>query len=330
MAHTSRRLLVGVVAPIVLLCAGCGGGVGSKAGSGSGAGQVGAAEADASSAAAALNALIAKATASAEPAPTGTVSQVSLRFVNLYTTSSKQAGPALDIYDTQEGVAAKPLISDLGYGAVSSYVHPHATNGVSQFYAIPTGEDPVAKQTDAKGLGGVQDDGSHPQESIRLTGDSDSLEAGPLAGLSFSTFVEKGSDNGSKAPVAPAPPTGQGEILVDASAFSGLTPSTLNYLLIDTSCAPPLNGDPNVKDAPQIFAADGQAPVSNFALFATTAGAHQVSVDIEQSGVTPTCASLTTKQSTSTVNVAAGQQILAFLYGTSPTDAHIVFAPIAP
>ena len=39
---------------------------------------------------------------------------------------------------------------------------------------------------------------------------------------------------------------------------------------------------------------------------------------------------LTTKQSTSTVTVAAGQQILAFLYGTSATDARLAYAPIAP
>ena len=328
MAHTSRRLLVGVVAPVVLLSAGCGGGgAGSKAFAGAAQAQAG--EAAASSAEAELNSLLAKVSATSGP-PAGSASQVSLRFVNLYTTSAKQPGPALDVYDTQQGVAAKPLIADVAYGAVSAYVHPVANNGVSEFYAMPTGEDPVAKQADAKGLGGIQDDGSHPQETIRLTGDNDSLESGPLGGLSFSTIVEKGSDNGSKAPVAPPAPAGQGEILVDVSAFSDLTPSTLNYLLIDSSCAPPLNGDPNAKDVPEIFAADGQAPVSNFALFATTPGAHQVSVDIEQPGVAPTCASLTTKQSTSTVTVAAGQQILAFLYGTSATDAHLVYAPVTP
>ena len=340
MARTSRRLLV-VLPAVALACTACGGGVGSgalKAAAGGTGGPGGAAAAaQFSSAEAALASVLGKLPDSAGPsgapepaAPTGSASAVSLRFVNLYTTGQKQAGPALDIYDTPMGQAAKPLISGLGYGSVSDYAHPLAQNAISSFYAMPAGEDPVAKKDDGKGLGGLQDDGSHPQETIRLTGDSDTLETGPLGGLSFSTIVEKGTDNGSKGPVAPPAPAGQGEILVDVAAFSGLTPSTLNYLLIDASCAPPLNGDPNSKDLPEMFAADGVAPVSNFAEFATTPGPHQVSVDIEQPGVSPTCASLTTKQSTSTVNVAAGQQILAFLYGTSATDAHLAYAPVAP
>jgi hypothetical protein len=339
MSRTSRRLLVGLAVPVALLCAAC---------NGSGSGGLKAAEANAaaaggaSSAEAALASALAglQATTGASPAAGiasggaagvaagGMVSPVSMRFGNLFVTSQKQPGPALDIYDTQMGHAAKPLIAGLAYGAVSEYVHPVASNGISQFYALPAGEDPVAKQSDGKGLGGMQDDGSPPQETIRLTGQPGTIEQGSLAGLSFSTIVEKGTDNGSKAPVAPPPPSGQGELLVDTAAFTDTTPSTGNFLLIDSSCTPPLNGDPNVKGVPEIFAADGQAPVSNFAEFATAPGAHQVSVDIETSGTDLTCAKLTTRQSTSTVNIAAGQQVLAFLYGTSATDAHLVYAPI--
>lgn len=340
MGTNAARLRIGATGALLLaMTAGCGGGAGAHLAGNAGAGAGGAAAA--SSAAAALTSALAGLTGSAAPGSSpaggaagavaaGSSSLVSLRFVNLFTTAQKQPGPALDIYDSPMGLAAKPLISNIAYGAVSGYAHPVGNNGVSQFYALPAGEDPVAKHDDAKGLGGMQDDGSHPRETIRLTGETGTVEAGPLGGLSFSTIVEKGTDNGSKGPIAPPPPAGQAEILVDVSAFSGLTPSTGNYLLIDASCAPPLNGDPNVKDLPEIFAADGVAPVSNYAEFATTPGAHQVSADIEQSSQAPTCAQLTTRQSTSTVTVAAGQQILAFLYGTSATDAHLAYAPVAP
>jgi hypothetical protein len=342
MGHTSRRLLVGFVAPVALLCAACGGGVGS--GALKAAGGNGAAAAGASSAEAALASALAELSPSSgtsgsagsssaaggeAAAPAGSASLVSLRFVNLYTTAAKQPGPALDIYDTQTGQAAKPLIAGLAYGAVSDYVHPTANNGVSTFYALPAGEDPVAKQSDAVTGGVLQDDGSHPQETIRVTGQPGTIDEGPLGGLNFASIVEKGTDNGGKAPVAPPPPAGQGEILVDTVAFLGVSSTTPNYLLIDSSCAPPLNGDPLAKGVPEIFAAAGPA-ASNFAEFVTTPGAHQVSVDIEAPGASPTCAALTTKQSTSTVTVAAGQQILAFLYGTSATDAHLAFAPVAP
>jgi hypothetical protein len=339
MGHSSRRLLLGLIAPVAVLCAACGGGGGS--GAVKAAGTNSGAAAGASSAEEALATALAHLSSSSGFAgsssgggggaagPSGSASAASLRFVNLFTTATKQPGPALDIYDTQTGQAAKPLIAGLAYGAVSGYVHPTASNGVSTFYALPAGEDPVAKQSDAKGGGVLQDDGSHPQETIRLTGATGTVEDGPLGGLNFGTIVEKGTDNGGKAPVAPPPPAGQGEILVDPAAFSGIVPSTGNYLLIDTSCAPPLNGDPLAKGVPEIFAAAGQA-ASNFAEFVTTPGAHQVSADIEQQSASPTCATLATKQSTSTVTVAAGQQILAFLYGTSATDAHLAYAPVAP
>jgi hypothetical protein len=345
MGHSSRRLLLGLIAPVAVLCAACGGGGGS--GAVKAAGTNSGAAAGASSAEEALATALAHLSSSSgssgssefagsssgggggAAAPAGSASAVSLRFVNVFVTAAKQAGPAVDIYDTQAGQAAKPLIAGLAYGAVSGYVHPTASNGVSTFYALPAGEDPVAKQSDAVTGGVLQDDGSHPQETIRVTGEPGTTDGGPLGGLNFASIVEKGTDNGGKAPVAPPPPAGQGEILVDTGAFSGVSATTPNYLLIDSSCAPPLNGDPLAKGVPEIFAAAGPA-ASNFAEFVTTPGAHQVSVDIEAPGASPTCATLTTKQSTSTVTVAAGQQILAFLYGTSATDAHLAYARVAP
>jgi hypothetical protein len=201
-------------------------------------------------------------------------------------------------------------------------------NPAVELYALPAGEDPVAKHADAQGIGGALDDNSHAQITFVLTADNSGVAlSGPLSRLSFSDRVEKGDDgNGSKAPVAPAPASGQGEILVDTSAAIGF--NTVLYLLIDSSCAPPINGDPNAKTLPEIFNAAIDGIDSAFAIFSTTPGSHQVSLVPQSGDVTPTCDQLTAKQGTTTVNVAAGQQIEAYVYGTSATDVHLALAPI--
>lgn len=251
-----------------------------------------------------------------------------MRVVNLFAPKNA-AGPALDIYDVQlTGQQAKPVSTNIGYGSTSAYFTPHqATNvPIVQLYALPAGEDPVANKADAQNMGGAQDDGSHPQITWVLIADTGGLSTGPLAGLSFGTVVEKGTDNGGKAPVAPPAPPGKGELLLDTRAVFGVHAGL--YLLIDTSCDEPLNGDPADPGLPYIFAVDGQQPVSSFALFAATPGSHQVSLVSWTSGTTPTCAQLTAKQGTTSVDVTAGQQIEAYVYGTSATDVHLALAPI--
>ena len=256
---------------------------------------------------------------------------MNVRFANFYGAKGK-AGPALDIYDTPMGQAATPLVTNLAYGAVSDYVHPKLPQGalpnaIASMYALPTGEDPVAKMTDAQGIGGVQDDGSHPQITMVFTSDSGSdPTTTPLEGLSFSSQVEKGDFNGTKAPLAPAPPSGQGELLVDTAPVQDLNLGL--YLVNGSSCAPPINGDSDVKGVPYIFAADDSPIKSSFPLFPTSPGTHQVSVVSWSSSTQPACAQLTSKQGTTSIDVADGQQILVFVYGTSATDLHLVSAPI--
>jgi hypothetical protein len=46
------------------------------------------------------------------------------------------------------------------------------------------------------------------------------------------------------------------------------------------------------------------------------------------SGNSPTCAQLTQKQGTTSVDIAAGQQVEAYVYGTSSTDLHLAAALI--
>ena len=319
--HNARRSSTAVLAvtALALVISGCGGG---KSSSGAAAVSVPTGKSSTGGASTPSN-------PSAAPASTGGTSQMSMRVVNLYDPQ-KKAGPALDIYDAQLiGQKATPIATNLAYGGVSAYFKPHLepNTTIAQLYALPAGEDPVAKKADAQQVGTAQDDGSHPQLTWVLTADNSGAQGDiPLAGLSDTSWVEKGTNNGSKAPVAPPAPAGKGELLADTAAAPN--PSTGLYLMIDDACDPPLNGDPAEKGLPQIFAADGRAPVSSFAVFATSPGTHQVSVVPWTSSIQPTCAQLTAKQGTTSVDVGGGQQIETFVYGTSDTDLHLAVAPI--
>lgn len=257
---------------------------------------------------------------------------MNVRFANFFSSKGK-AGPALDIYDTPIGQAATPLLTNVAYGAVSDYVHPKVIQSavsnaaIATMYALPTGEDPVAKMADAQGIGGVQDDGSHPQITMVFTADTGStIGSEPLEGLSFTSLVEKGDFNGTKAPLAPVPPSGQGELLLDTAPVQDLNLGL--YLINGSSCTPPINGDTDVKGVPYIFASDSSPIKSAYPLFPTAAGTHQVSVVSWTSSTQPACAQLTAKQGTTSIDVAAGQQVLVFVYGTSGTDLHLASAAI--
>jgi hypothetical protein len=269
----------------------------------------------------------------------GQVTDDSVRIVNLFYAKGSP-GPALDIYDAPPdpyaNTAPTPLMSGVAFGTASDYAHPHlrgALNKVVELYALPAGADPRANAQQALPIGGFLDDGSHLQETILLdpaTGDS--MLSGPLAGLSFSTFIEKGDDGqGGKGPVAPPAPDGTAQLLASTQPVQQTVKGSSGYFLfVDDSCAPPLNGDPNEKGLPYAFAADGVAPVSNFAVFGTQPGQHHVTVVEHDGGITPTCKDLTPRQGAVDVTMTAGQQVLAFVYGPSNSDLHVVLAPIAP
>lgn len=270
------------------------------------------------------------------PAATMMTSQMKVRFADFFSTNGKP-GPALDIYDTQVGTLAKPMVANLTYGEVSSYVAPDVPTGTSvggpiaTFYALPTGEDPVADKADAQGVGGFQDTGSHPQLTLIFTPAEDSEpNMGPLYGLSYETRVEKGDFNGSKAPVAPPAAAGKADILVDDSPVTNLNTGSFSlYLMNDDSCAPPLNGDTLEPGVPLVFSSATDAALSSYAIFETDPGAHQISIVSWTSTTPPTCADLTAKQGATNVTLAAGQQVEVYVYGTSATDLHLVVAPLA-
>ncbi|HEY4183413.1 MAG TPA: hypothetical protein VGP07_00015 [Polyangia bacterium] len=199
--------------------------------------------------------------------------------------------------------------------------------------ALPAGSLPT-DTADAQYVWGDDSDGKALQVTVLLsTQRDDELPSSPLSGLSFSTFVEKGDDaNDGMGPLAPVPPSGQGEFLVTTAPLDDITMGGLPgyYFFVDASCTPPLNGDVDEPGIPYVFATSSATYDTPFALFPAAPGSHGVSVVSWTSSTAPTCAALTPLQGTTTQSLTAGQQILAFIYGSSPTDAHIALAPIAP
>ena len=334
--RTSKTLTVSaLLAAAAVALAGCGGSSGGSS--------------QADKAAAAISQAIGSATdgasaGSSSSAAPGATSQFSVRVANLYVTDDKKPGPALDIYDVPlTGQAATPILSDVAYGTFSDYVHPHFTTDFSKdsiaLEALPAGSDPTTDGSDAVMLTGRQDDGSHPQLTLLLvTGGDGEDTSNPLDALDTTTYVEKGDIAGGSGlvpgnnagPAAPAPPAGQGELLASTEVLKANdVPGNDYYLFVDSSCAAPLNGDTSEPGLPKVFASNpnGDAP-TNFAEFPATAGTHQVSVVATTSFDTPTCASLTPKTGTTSATVTAGQQTLAFVYGTSLSDLHIALGPI--
>jgi hypothetical protein len=176
------------------------------------------------------------------------------------------------------------------------------------------------------------DDGSGAQATLQLEGPgpSDTLLPGPLAGLTFSTIMEKGDDGqGGKGPAAPAVTGGGAEILASAAPAENMFAGSHSYyLFVDSSCAPPLNGDPNEKTLPSIFAASGGTPASSFAVFATTAGAHHLTVVTNNDDTLPKCSDLAPRQGGADVTLAPGQQALAIVYGAKPTEMNVAVGAI--
>jgi len=269
-------------------------------------------------------------------------STLNLRIAN-FMSQTGTAGPAVDIYDDaltaakNGGPTPVPLVSNVAFGAVSAYFHPHVTADGSyiHLWALKAGQDPVKDEADAGTFFIGANDVAQATLVLTYDGEEPLSSAPPLSAIgsiSFSTFLEKGGGatfNGDTASLPAIPTAGDGMFLAsDGDVPGNLTGS--NYLMIDDSCAPPLNGDPNEPGLPLIFSAATATIQSPFALFPATAGSHQVSVVSWDTGRTPACSDLTAKQGTQTVQLTTGEEALTYVYGTGPTDLHLVIAPIAP
>lgn len=273
----------------------------------------------------------------------GAPGAIAVRVANVFLQSGTTSGLAIDIYDDmynygfQPSASGKPLIAGLPYGTMSGYVNPRFVNGngaAIQLVALPAGS-PSTDTTDARVLWGGTDDGSHPQLTLLLTNEGGD-DGGPLSGFAYSDFYEKGEAPYSavdRAPLAPPPPSGQGEYLVSLDAVGDPTPANPTggyFFFVDDSCTPPLNGYPNLPGVPLVYTVGGVSP-GDFSQFATIPNPHQISVVAWNEPGTPTCSDLLgARQGATTVSVAAGQQIITFIYGSSLTDLHLLTGPIAP
>ena len=278
----------------------------------------------------------------------GAAGAITLRVVNVFRPSGSTTGPALDIYDDMYGgaglqvsLSGKPIIAGLGYGKMSAYVRPHFVDDggtAVELTALPAGS-PSDDTTDAQPFYYADDDGSHPQVTVVVVMDGTG-GGGPLSGFEYHTFLEKGDQTLpglttplSTGPLAPPPPAGQGECLVNLNAMDNFDfsyPEGGYFFFVDDSCTPPLNGNPNLPGVPFVNAAGATAP-DDFSQFVASPGSHNISIVAWPDPTTPTCAALLgSRQGTTTVSVAVGQQIVTFIYGSSLTDLHLLTGPIAP
>jgi hypothetical protein len=272
----------------------------------------------------------------------GAESTLNLRIAN-FISQVGTAGPALDVYDdaltaTQSGGPTPvPLVSNVAFGAVSAYFHPHvpADGGYIHLWALKAGENPTTDAADAGAFFVGANDVAQATIVLTYDGQGPLSSAPPLSAidsLSFSSILEKGGGatfSGATASLPAIPTAGDGMFLADDANIPGNLAGS-NYLMIDDSCAAALNGPSDETGIPHIFASGTAAIVSPYALFPATAGSHQVSVVAFDTGSEPACKDLTAKQGTTTVQLTAGEEALTFVYGTGATDLHLAIAPIAP
>jgi hypothetical protein len=317
-----------VVAAACIMLVSCGGGEGTS-GNGGGAGSTGGGGGRAAGGIGGSNV-------------DGGTGVVTVRVANLTFAGGLTAGPSLDIYDDmydgslQPSLSGTPIIANLAYGTVSSYVNPRFVDsgGTSVLLvALPAGSPPT-DTTHAEPFWGGIDNGSHPQLTIMLNTEFP-LSRAPGSFIAYQPYVEKGQDSfsGATGPLAPPPPTGEGEYLVNTFAVDdtiNADPPGGYFFLVDDSCTPPLNGGQLMPGLPWVDTA-GSLPPDAYAQFAAAPGTHSISIVGWTNTTTPACSDLpASRQGTASVSLAAGQQILTLLYGTSFTDLHLLAAPIAP
>lgn len=257
-------------------------------------------------------------------------SNVTVRVANAFLPKGKSTGLAIDIYDDMAGypvqpsVSGRPRIAGIPYGTISDYVIPDtrfADAPLVQLVALPAGSPPT-DTADAQTIWGGYDEDSELQVTVLLTADAPMGSFGPLNLLSYREYVEKGVDQGNNmvGPLAPAPPAGEGAFLVELRPI-GLSPldSTTSYsFLVDDSC-------------PQALPFDYRTNPYGFQVFPLPPSVHKLAVAGWNGSAMPPCEKLLgNQQGASTVTLAQGQQIIAFVYGSSMTDLHLMLGPLAP
>ena len=249
-----------------------------------------------------------------------------IRIANLFAPNG-QPGPALDFYDTPHPAASdNPLISNLGYGQVSQYVAPRASDpgGSSNLYIFPAGS-----KTNGTPFIGMQS-GSNISNAGWNSGQQFTIVMGTnsqgMSGQPNPTFQDilESAPGPDEAPIWVKPETGKGVVGVNLEGFppdAGPNPS----LRIDGTC--PSNIDPQTNKP---AAGSGEPAVlgsgTGNANFVLASGSHTFEVPLSPgAGQALTAAQCkSTKASASgSVQVPDGQRVIVFIYGPSRKDLRI-------
>jgi hypothetical protein len=250
--------------------------------------------------------------------PTGKI-----RVANFFLVNGTKPGPPLDFYDVQQpGKSDKPLISNLAYGHISSYVSPRADAGYSNLYIFPAGS-----QTWNKPVDGTRS-GTNISNSGWVQGQQETVVMGTNASPnepSYATIAEVEPPKSADLKTALLKPAGGKGLLV--VNVSGLIEGTSKYgdvdLRIDGTC--PDNIDATTGKAAQ----DSNNPTTpaslgnyNAANFPLTPGSHKLNVVDEPgpgSGLTQQQCDTAPAKASVAVTVKKTPPTLVFVYGSSPT-----------
>jgi hypothetical protein len=254
-------------------------------------------------------------------APTGKI-----RVANLLEIDGKPSGP-LDLYDVRNpDSSAKPLISQLKYGEISSYVSPRAgdnnAGSPSHLYLFPAG----LKQATKPFGGNIDNGGFAPTDQLSIAlGPSKGFAGG--ASVSIFMIVEAGKrQSAAQADTANRIPAGQG-LLVVRAANTSADSMPEQYLVIDEEC-PHAPNDRNVVGGSAHYMTMPSS-VSGTFYYPIAPGSHTLGVVTSQRGHRLLNCNGKTPATVTSFTAEAGKRYLAWVYGEQSDEFKVVTAPIA-
>jgi hypothetical protein len=244
--------------------------------------------------------------------PTGKI-----RVANLLELNGQPGGP-VDLYDVrQPDSTAAPLIKNLAFGQVSDYVSPRAADPYagshSNLYFFPAGSNQAAAPY-----------GSSIDNIGFASTDQISVALGPTtfagtSSIAFPALDEAGTRLNTHFDSLRVVPPGQALlVLLKADVSADSLPEM--YLMIDGLCPPTTTYPKNTH--PTSVGADIN--------FAVSPGSHAIGIVTSPRGMGLLDCKDKTPGQTSSINVAAGQRYLVFVYGLASDGFKTVTAPIAP
>lgn len=240
--------------------------------------------------------------------PTGKI-----RVAHLLEMNGQPAGP-VDLYDMRKPDSTDvPIIKGLAYGQISDYVSPRAegpySGARSQLYLFPAG----AKTATSPWGTNIDNIGFNPGDQLTIAlGPSRGFGNGPAIAM-----VQIGEGGSRLAPVdTGTAPAGQAMAIVRTANDNADSLPQL-YLDVDGSC----NRGTTEKE---------RSLASGAGNFPLAAGTHTVGVVTSPRGQGLSNCNGKTPGTTTSVNAAAGQRLVIFIYGVPSDGFKAVAAPIPP